>query len=47
MTGETISVDGGWNASTGAPRLSDDVLQFFEDAVPDGLGRRIVPCETT
>jgi NAD(P)-dependent dehydrogenase (short-subunit alcohol dehydrogenase family) len=43
MTGGTVSVDGGWNAGTGAPRMPDDVLQFFEDAAPDGLGRRIMP----
>jgi NAD(P)-dependent dehydrogenase (short-subunit alcohol dehydrogenase family) len=47
MTGGTISVDGGWNAGTGAPRMPDDVLQFFADAAPEGLGRRIMPGDGT
>ena len=46
MTGETISVDGGWNAGTGAPRMPDEMAQFFEDAAPDGLGRRIIAGDT-
>ncbi len=32
MTGETIAVDGGWNAGTGAPGMPDDVMEFFETA---------------
>lgn len=47
MTGETISVDGGWNAGTGVPRMPDDVLQFYRDAAPEVLGRRIMPGDTT
>jgi NAD(P)-dependent dehydrogenase (short-subunit alcohol dehydrogenase family) len=47
MTGTTINVDGGWNAGTGSPRIPDDMLRFFEDVVPDGLGRRIMPGDTT
>jgi NAD(P)-dependent dehydrogenase (short-subunit alcohol dehydrogenase family) len=43
MTGETFSVDGGWNVGTGAPRMPDEVMELFETAPPDGLGRRIMP----
>ena len=46
MTGETISVDGGWNAGTGAPRMPDEVMELFETVPPDGLGRRIMPGDT-
>jgi NAD(P)-dependent dehydrogenase (short-subunit alcohol dehydrogenase family) len=47
MTGATIPVDGGYNAGTGAPRMPDEVFQLFEDAAPDGLGRRIMPGDAT
>ena len=46
MTGETFSVDGGWNAGTGAPRMPDEVMELFETTPPDGLGRRIMPGDT-
>ncbi len=47
MTGETIVVDGGWNAGTGAPGMTDGLFKVFEDAVPDGLGKRIMPGDST
>ena len=47
MTGETFSVDGGWNVGTGAPRMPDEVMELFETAPPDGLGRQIMPGDPT
>jgi NAD(P)-dependent dehydrogenase (short-subunit alcohol dehydrogenase family) len=47
LTGETFSVDGGWNVGTGAPRMPDEVMELFETAAPDGLGRRIMPGDPT
>ena len=41
MTGHTLVVDGGLSASMGLPFMTDDVQGFFDEAIPDGLGRRI------
>ena len=43
VTGHTLVVDGGVSATSGYCPMPEDFYQQLEDAMPDGLGKRIVP----
>ena len=43
VTGQTLVVDGGLSATSGYCPMPEDFYQQLEAAMPDGLGKRIVP----
>ncbi|MCB0872336.1 MAG: SDR family oxidoreductase [Thermoleophilia bacterium] len=43
VNGHTLVVDGGMTSTFGAPRAPQEVIELFEQIVPDGLGARILP----
>jgi len=43
MTGHTLVVDGGLSASSAGGGIPEEVISIFEQAVPNGLGKRILP----
>jgi NAD(P)-dependent dehydrogenase (short-subunit alcohol dehydrogenase family) len=43
VTGQTLAVDGGLSARGSGVGFPEEVMRMFEEAVPQGLGRRITP----
>jgi hypothetical protein len=43
VTGQTLVVDGGLSATSGYCPMPEDFYQQLEAAMPNGLGKRIVP----
>lgn len=43
VTGHTLVVDGGLSAASAGGRIPEEVSRIFEEVVPNGLGRRIMP----
>jgi NAD(P)-dependent dehydrogenase (short-subunit alcohol dehydrogenase family) len=43
ITGHILAVDGGLSASVGAPSFTDELFRTLAEALPDGLGQRIMP----
>jgi NAD(P)-dependent dehydrogenase (short-subunit alcohol dehydrogenase family) len=43
MTGHTLVVDGGFSAGSGQFSLPEETYRSFEELMPDGIGRRIMP----
>jgi gluconate 5-dehydrogenase len=43
MTGHTLVVDGGFSAGSGQFSLPEETYRAFEELMPDGIGRRIMP----
>jgi NAD(P)-dependent dehydrogenase (short-subunit alcohol dehydrogenase family) len=43
ITGQTLAVDGGASTSAGLPFMTDEMFKLFAEALPDGLGQRIMP----
>jgi NAD(P)-dependent dehydrogenase (short-subunit alcohol dehydrogenase family) len=43
VTGHTMVVDGGLSAASAGGRIPEEVSRIFEQAVPNGLGKRILP----
>jgi NAD(P)-dependent dehydrogenase (short-subunit alcohol dehydrogenase family) len=43
ITGHILAVDGGLSASVGAPSFNDELFRALAEALPDGLGQRVMP----
>ena len=43
INGQIISVDGGISTSIGLPFFTEEMFEYMEKAVPEGLAKRITP----